>query len=550
MLISEEHSKTLNRISWKYYIKSFIAETIVRSARHALTDTHQLMFLTTKGQIERHVNGDLMLATTTERFAHPLGRVKFVLSHEYQKEMVKLAGIVLNEAFYINITFTHFHLYRSVSGCDVEKLIVTHTNKNTINRDEYCGHLPQWTQLIASNTVTICYSSSLPQLMCSNTTRKADIDFTYQIVHKDIIDESSTDIPYRLDFRQIKENKYYNREMNIHIQKPKIFSISTNPAGLHAFFQRLADIVQIWVSVKVNYHEIATIIPRRMSSRLHLPDFHDNMYYYDGPHYHGFNRIYMSKSHVISASSMSMTVRIFAKIDKPQFDRFTGARLTFYGIPKRGIPYHTLHLTGSEKNVNVWLTSESKACREFKSVMVLCALHVFTQKGRFIETALQKFPTITFDYPDCVYKGVVMYEWDNSPTRGKRPSHIHDIIPITVMCKDTMFKQVIYNRRNVTSGEPDSSGNKESCFSEQVLQNKFISSTNSILVMFYHYTPQGYSATDLSVHLRISVVTCQGLTLPCSVMSPIAEQSATDKITLRNYANWVYPLSMYIHVYV
>ena len=161
-----------------------------------LADTMKLLSMTTARQLAIHVNNELMWKTIAQKYsfpqAPPFGKVKVQTSVDSKDTILKCIeiNINVNEAFYINITFTHFHLYTSISGCHEEKLTMTHVNNNNIHQDVYCGHLPQWTQLIANNTVTITYTSSLPAVMCTDDNRKPGIHFAYQVINMDIIDES------------------------------------------------------------------------------------------------------------------------------------------------------------------------------------------------------------------------------------------------------------------------------------------------------------------------------------------------------------------------
>ena len=227
-------------------------------------------------------------------------------------------------------------------------------------------------------------------------------------------------------------------------------------------------------------------------------------------------------------------------MDEVKDSGLTDVILLYKGHSTPGLPHDKLDLEGHERNMHVLLTPKHQACRQLKSVMMLCALQVTTPKGSFIEVSLTKFTKAIFDYPAaCIYRGMVFYESKNSHELYMPPSDIHNVIPITLICKNTLSMKISYTRSRYRSVDTLVYGRKEFCFSEQALQNQFISSTDSIMVMFYHYTPQGYSTKDLFIHLNISVVTCQGLTLPCPVMSTNAKASASNESGLENYMTLV-----------
>ena len=535
--------------SWRSYIDSFLAVSNAKTTLDSLIEALKLTYLTTNRQFERHMITDSTWNSSSKRpltRVPPFGKRELSMSLDSGVDIEHFIEycITVDPVFYINVTFTKLRLFTFVSGCDGENLTVTHYNKETLQQDVYCGHLPQWTQLIANNTVTITYTSSLPQLMCTGDHRKPLIHFTYQVIHMYMIDKSHTDVPYRLNVMEIMGlGAKEHQRLTMTMRKTQHFVItSVYPAGLQAISERLADISQIWFSLKVNYDQVATIIARSRDIVLKkdLQVRNVNMVYYDGPHYRGFPPIEVKKyfQHVF-ASSMSITLKMFGDINLLPASEYTDVLLIFYGHRKTGIPYSKLSLTEDELDVNVWLTADHKACRTLQPVMMLCALQVTTKEGRFLQASLQNYSGDMFDHASCVYKGVVLYEMLKSYERHSRPSHIHKIIPRTVLCKEIIAKNIIYKSESLTLGKASKQEEQRPCFFEQTLPNRFVSSTDSIMIMFYRYTPEGFGMQDISVHLKVSVVTCQGLTLPCSVISSQLEKNPTRKDSLANYATWV-----------
>ena len=190
-----------------------------------------------------------------------------------------------------------------------------------------------------------------------------------------------TDVPQLILLQKINNND--NHRMKIQPQNSKyMLKVSTVPDGL-VFSQRLADINQIWLTLKANYHERLIIIARfPQNVQKEVKDLQGHLVYYDGPHYKGFQEIqFPENTDSIIASSMSMTIRIVADMDEVKDSGLTDVILLYKGLSTPGLPHDKLDLEGHERNMHVLLTPKHQACRQLKSVMMLCAFKLLHLKA-------------------------------------------------------------------------------------------------------------------------------------------------------------------------
>ena len=276
------------------------------------------------------------------------GRYKYHVPLKYSRWLWKL-----NDAFNLNISFTHFNLIYSGETGLQERVVI----KSTTN-DNYCGRRIQFSVFVSSTPITLHFHTfvdSISYFIAQYQLTNYDLS-TSVLTNKNYQDFQITDnIPFVFHKYVVAKHIYYN--WNICVFK----------------------MFKIYITLKV------------------IMDDKELLYLYHGP---DFNADQYSASEIKTFEASSFQVSMLF------YGTFSTIKMKFKGyISKEPLKlYETYYVTGSQELINTDLNCAKKP-------IAICAFNVYVPRSFYVNITLNYFNYVGPNIEYCKYGGLSIYDY-------------------------------------------------------------------------------------------------------------------------------------------